>query len=344
MRAQVRWVGLPLLAALVSLGVVTAPPATAGEGQASHVIWTQVLSDDFSTARIVAADPRGRHQHAVSHPAADEFDIDAEVSPNGKWVVFERDRLDGTVASVIAGIDGKHERVLDLGCVDPCALISAPSWGPDGRHLVFTPIIGPFDQVNGSARSGVLYTSRLDGSHQKRLSPLGIDGKYEDYRARYSPDGKWLSFVRIRNSDVTAAIFVMRADGTHVHQVTPWSLHGDEADFSPAVHGPTAGLIVFETYGQGPPPGFQQDIATVPYDCHPVSACTKKIRYVTHNGAGPRTSFNPAWSPGGRRIAFCDAEFSETTFEAGIWTVRPDGSHRRQVSHLAHFEFRPDWG
>ena len=128
MRAQVRWVGLPLLAALVSLGVVTAPPATAGEGQASHVIWTQVLSDDFSTARIVAADPGGRHVRAVSHPAADEFDIDAEVSPNGKWVVFERDRLDGTVASVIAGIDGKHERVLDLGCVDPCALISAPSW------------------------------------------------------------------------------------------------------------------------------------------------------------------------------------------------------------------------
>ena len=27
-----------------------------------------------------------------------------------------------------------------------------------------------------------------------------------------------------------------------------------------------------------------------------------------------------------------------------IWTVRPDGRGRQQVSHSTRFEFRPDWG
>lgn len=115
-------------------------------------------------------------------------------------------------------------------------------------------------------------------------------------------------------------------------------------DFSPATFGPTEGLIVFETYGQGAPEGFQQDIATVPYDCHPVSDCRQKTRYVTHNGPGPRTSFNPAWSPDGRRIAFFDGEFSDTEFVGDIWTIRPNGTGRRPVNQKTTFDFRPDWG
>jgi hypothetical protein len=40
-----------------------------------------------------------------------------------------------------------------------------------------------------------------------------------------------------------------------------------------------------------------------------LAACAKQIRYVTHNGAGPHTSFNPSWSPGGSRIAYTEAQF-----------------------------------
>ena len=89
-------------------------------------------------------------------------------------------------------------------------------------------------------------------------------------------------------------------------QLTPWRLDADVPDLSLAAHGPTKDLVVFETFGQGAPKGSQQDIATVPATCHPLAACIREIRYVTHNGAGPGTSFNPSWSPGGKRIAFTE--------------------------------------
>jgi Tol biopolymer transport system component len=179
----------------------------------------------------------------------------------------------------------------------------------------------------------------------RRLSQPGIDGVYEDYRARYAADGQYLIFVRVRNSDIKSAVFRMRPDGSDVRQLTPWEVDADEPDLSLAVDGPTKDLVAFETFGHGPPDGSQQDIATVPATCRPLAACTGEIRYVTHNGSGPRTSFNPSWSPDGKRIAFTDALFPQDGPAIGdIWTVRPDGSGRQQVSRSPRFEFRPDWG
>src|SRR5207253_1119257 len=90
-----------------------------------------------------------------------------------------------------------------------------------GGRFATARIIGPFDQVNGSARSGVLWSSRLDGSDLRRLSEPGIDGVYEDYRARFAPGG-YVIFLRVRDADIHEAVFRMRPDGTQVRQLTPW--------------------------------------------------------------------------------------------------------------------------
>jgi hypothetical protein len=88
-----------------------------------------------------------------------------------------------------------------------------------------------------------------------------------------------------------------------------------------------------------------QNIATVPATCHPLAACVREIRYVTHNGAGPHASFNPSWSPDGQRIAFTQALFRTGKPPMGdIWTIRPDGRDQSKVSRSPRFDFRPDWG
>jgi Tol biopolymer transport system component len=337
-----------LLAALtVTLALATAAPAVAGQEQATRIVWTQVLDDEFTTARIVSARPDGSGLRALTHPAAGQFDLNAVISPDGSRVVFERDFADGSAQIHLVGADGRGERALNLGCVDPCAADLDPGWTPDGRRITFTPVIGPFDQVNDSARSAVLHTAKLDGSGVRRLSEPGIDGVFEDYRARFAPGGKYLIFERVRNRDIKVAVFRMRPDGSHVRQLTPWRLDGDVADLSLATHGPTKDLVVFETFGQGPPEGAEQDIATVPATCGSLADCTSKIRYVTHNGAGPATSNNPSWSPNGTRIAFTNIlppPGLDSPPIADIWTLRPNGGDRRRVSHSPRFEFRPDWG
>jgi Tol biopolymer transport system component len=337
-----------LLAALtVVISLATAAPAVAGQAHASRIVWTQVLDDQFTTARIVSARPDGSGVRALTHPGAGVFDINAVISPDGSRVAFERDQSDGSAQIHIVGADGRGAHAVELGCVDPCAADVDPGWTPSGRRIVFTPVIGPFDQVNGSARSAVLHTANLDGSGVRRLSQPGIDGVFEDYRARFAPGGKYLIFERVRNRDLHVAVFRMRPDGSHVHQLTPWRLDGDVADVSPATYGPTKDLVVFETFGQGPPEGAQQDIATVPATCGSLADCTSKIRYVTRNGAGPATSFNPSWSPDGTRIAFANVlppPEPDSLAIGDIWTVRPNGSDRHRVSHSPRFEFRPDWG
>jgi Tol biopolymer transport system component len=341
-----------LIAAATLTALATAVPAQAttrgsqGQAHAGRIVWTQVLDGAFTTARIVSARPDGSGLHVLTHPGAKVFDINAVVSPDGSRVVFERDLPpQGRATLAMVGSDGRGQHTIPVNCTDPCAGVQDPGWTPSGRRIVFTRVIGPFDLINQSAHSAVLYTARPDGSGMRRLSQRGIDGVYEDYHARFAASGKYLIFLRVRNRDLKTAVFRMRPDGSDVRQLTPWRLAADVPDLSLAARGPTKDRVVFETFGQGAPKGSQPDIATVPATCHPLAACIREIRYVTHNGAGPRASFNPSWSPGGKRIAFTDALFPAGKPAIGdIWTVRPDGRGRQQVSHSPRFEFRPDWG
>jgi WD40-like Beta Propeller Repeat len=328
-----------LFLGLVALALLALPAASS----ASTIVWAR-SDKDGSRQRIVAARPDGSWLHAISQPKKGGSDIDAQISPNGRRVVWERDFFDESILPEIhvADISGKHRRKLDLGCVAPCLLDSGPTWLRGGGRLAYTPVIGP--STSEPATSAVLQTSRLDGSSPRRLSEHGIDGRFEDYYADYSRDGSYVVFLRARLSPDSVAVFRMDADGTDVRRLTPWKLEADTPDLSLAKSGPTKDLAVFETYGHGgPPKGKASNVATVPTTCAPVSKCRKQIRYLTRHRGGPVASFNPSWSPNGRRIAY--TRFKDRPCCLGdIWTMRPDGSHRRAVSKSPLFEYRPDWG
>lgn len=318
---------------------VNAAAPNGGEAPRSVIVWTRVV-EDGSAARIMIGDPSGSWSREVTHSTDGVFDIDAELSPDGRHILFERQYPDDRSRVVLVDAGGRAERVLDLGCVGECVGDSAPSWTPDGKHVVWTRIVGPFDQPNDSARSAVLWTSDLRGRHIRRLSPPGIDGAFEEYHAEYAPSG-YLILVRIRNSDIKAAVIRRSLDGKHQQRLTPWSLSADLPDISPATHGPTRDLVVFETYGTGAPDGLTQAIATVPADCRSLSDCAADTRYLTSPRSAPIARFNPAWSPDGRRIAFVRFTPEPT---GDIVTMRWDGTDRERVTRSPLFDFRPDWG
>ena len=271
---------------------------------------------------------------------ADTGDVDAQISPDGSWVAYERDTPDSASVRLVRP-DGRHDHVVDVGCSDPCVAAIGPTWLTDTR-LAFALVKAPFGP-DGAAASAVLWTSRRDGGHVRRLSQPGIDGVYEDIWAHRAPDGSYLTFLRRRNSDLKSALFRMRPDGTHEQQLTPWELSVDVNDLSTARRGPTKDLLVFDSYGRGDPDATFADIGTVPATCPSLQACTASIRWLTDNGATGRRNANPQWSPDGTSLVFTDrAGIDEPNSE--IWTMRYAGTDRRRISTSANFDYRPTWG
>ena len=330
-------VASPGLAIPATGSTAVIPTAAVGDPGDTRIVYTEVLTGNFSRARLVSSRPDGTDLRVVSHPGAHEFDIDAQISPDGRRVVFERQKLDDPARVFIVGADGRGEHEVDLGCVDPCINVGTPSWTPDGRRIAFNLGLGPLDPNTGFLASDVMYTARPDGSDIRRLSPPGIEGKFEDSFPRFSPTGQYLIFKRAPLDTNGSAVFRMRPDGTQVRQLTPYSLDIDVPDLSPATVGPTRDLVAFETFSQG---GASQDVATVPATCVPLAACVDQIRNLTNNGAGPHQSFNPSWSPDGSRLAF--AELAPGSLD--VWTMLPNGQDRQQVTDSPPYSFRPDWG
>jgi dipeptidyl aminopeptidase/acylaminoacyl peptidase len=329
----------------VGIGALALSPAGAGgdpDALARHrpLVWVRYTPASNSAALVVGG-VDGSHQRQLTHPAPDIRDSEPVRSPDGTRVLFNREHPDGTVRIGLVEVRGGPVRFIDTGCEDPCFTDQGPGWTPDGNHLTFVRVVGPFDPVTGDAQSALQYTERLDGSHLKLLSaPGGYGERGEDNGVRFAPDGRYLVFIRDQhvNGVLHFAVFRMRPDSTHVRQLTPWGLDADRASISPARTGPTAGLVSFETHGGAF--ATQGDVALLPSSCMSIAACTEATRYVTHNAGTAKTSYAASWSPNGHRLAFAQ---EDGTGNVDIYTVRPNGRALRQVTDSPVPEYSPAW-
>ena len=339
-------IGAVLVSGLGASSASAAVPSHDDSGVHGVLAWSRFDDFETGTARIVVADAQGHHVTPITNPPAGEQDIDPRISPDGRRILFERDDVNGISTAWIVGTNGRGEAQIDLGCTDPCGGTNTPTWTPDGQHLLYDRVSGPFDDA-GDAASAVLWLADLDGTHQRRVSDPALDTvRTEETNASFAPAG--YRVVIRATIDRQTAVFRERLDGSHAVQITPWSLAADLPFVSPAPSGPTKDLVVFEATGFSAPAGSTAGsrIGTVPATCRTLASCTAQIRFLTPSTTTANDNFNPSWSPDGQQVVYVNHHDGDDTHTpvGDIWTMRWDGSQKASVSLDPRFEFRPAWG
>jgi dipeptidyl aminopeptidase/acylaminoacyl peptidase len=170
----------------------------------------QPLSDfDIQIVRLDGSDRR-------TLTSADNWDIDAQWSPDGERLAFTRGgrgNLDWPNTAIwTIRRDGTDLRRLGPG--------SDARWSPDGTELVFDA---------PTARSqGDVFLMNADGTNRRQLhATRKLEGV-----AGWSPDGRKILFTRFNDSSGrNADVFVMNADGTNIRRLAQgvagsWSPNG----------------------------------------------------------------------------------------------------------------------
>ncbi len=299
-----RWLALALLtvALLVPSAASARPPSVANwhptwspdgawiaYGSSRGGIW---LTDGLHTRRLTE---RG------DYPAW---------SPDGTRVAFElgyRSRNLYAREIRVISVKGGQARFVTGGRLGPA---ETPSWSPDGRTIAFTGLPRDFGCTDGWA----VWTVRPDGGKRSRLT--ASDEFDRQWEPAWSPDGRRIAFAGQAASPFFYLGLVPASGGRpRVALRTSWLHHPSWS--------PDGRRLVFV---EGTPTN-EQILAgpdTVFGPMYVFDLATRTLTRLT-NLLGNA----PAWSPGGKRIAFATRSRSGAT---NVYLVEPDGSGLTQLT------------
>jgi Tol biopolymer transport system component len=256
--------------------------------------------------------PNGSHLRQVTSVDGDA--INADWSPDGHTIVFELDDADHAgIATIRPNGHGLHD-------LTPTGLQGQPAFTADGRHIVFDKLVNGVDDS--------LWIMRSDGTGLHRLTHNPFPEQGSDTDANVSPNGKVITFVRIKEPEVLQALFSVRIDGTHLHQLTSYRLEvGIKHDWAP-----DGSRIAIITHAD-PQPGQSANVATIRPD-------GTSLRRLTHYRGGETNAVTGSYSPNGRWIAYRLA----TPDSVALWKIRPNGSSKQRIRAFEEAPRYIDWG
>lgn len=178
-----------------------------------------------------------------------------------------------------------------------------PDVSTDGKRVLY---------VSNASGAFQVWTMLSDGTHQHRVVR---DPQYDAFVPRWSPDGQHLLFTRCNApfGFIECTIAAADADGANLHDVT--SPHW--ADFSGS-YAPDGTTVAFS----GDRNGLSSAIFRTQVTGGPLHRLTPVVQ----------EAFWPDFRPDGHQILFGDNFDRPTT---NLWTMRPDGSSARQISHIS---------
>lgn len=229
--------------------------------------------------------------------------------------------------------------------------IADPRVSPDGNWVAY--VLSSVDSAKNKRNADVWMMS-WDGQQSVQLtnSPDG------ESQPRWSPDGKYLSFVSARNGATSSQIWLMDRRGGEGKQLTmlkggdlrdyAWSPDGKQMVFAikKSDSGDTSKNklpkpIVMDRYH------FKQDVEgyleRYPTHLYLFDVATKKLDTLTQ---GDYDETSPVWSPDGKQIAFISNRTAEPdrNQNTDIWVIdAKKGATIKQLTTWEGTESAPTW-
>lgn len=221
---------------------------------------------------------------------------------------------------------------------------AAPTLTPNGRLAAFALSRADLDD---DAYRGEIYVVPTDGSAPARRFTEG----YADSRPRFSPDGRWLAFLRSER-DGKAQLHLMAADGGEPRRVGEQPLGVESFEWRPdsAAIGFLARVPEAGRYGTDPdrpaekePPrritsrryrldgvGFTGDRRPQVFTVDPFAEVAAPRRLTD----GDYDAEDLAWSPDGMSLAFVSARHDsrEDDLASDVYLIGRDGSEPRLLT------------
>ena len=324
-----------LISVLIALAALLAGASAAHTSSHNGRIAFQRLDSVTAPSRsqIFTIRPNGTGLKQLTAPPSGTFDFFAHWSPDGAKLVFGRRVAAGTDNEqdllFIVNADGKNLHRLTTDCTGDCLGDDEPSWSPDGRWIAFDRAFGPIGADGNAAVAGIFITD-IHGNHVRQLTQTHTPATTEDHLPSWSPDGKRLVFMRVNNRVdplFGSAIYTIKADGTDLQLVYRLPVNrpgGGEPRWSP-----DGSRILFSDYcvfgGACPPstPASGPNLFTI----RPNGSGLRKLT------DGDSNSYNPGWSPDGKKIVFARFPRRGGSILGDVYTMNADGSHVTQVTN-----------
>ncbi|WP_170292346.1 winged helix-turn-helix domain-containing protein [Xanthomonas maliensis] len=144
------------------------------------------LTDDRPGTSILVKTTNNAYPRVLDTPAPGASDRLPAWSPDGRQIAFARTGADGSCRIMVAAANGQPD-ARELARCDGADMLSF-SWSPDGRRLLFGTMTGSYGGPH-------LRTLDLESGAWQPLH-YSADAKDFDYQPRYSPDGRWIVFLR----------------------------------------------------------------------------------------------------------------------------------------------------